>query len=859
MKRRIVLKKKFDVTGMTCSACSAHVEKAVRKLDGVENVVVSLMTNSMTVDFHADTCSEEVICAAVQDAGYGAKPHHADAQQAPETVQKAVSDDEKAMKKRLIWSFVFLIPLMYVAMSHMLHLPLPGFLTGSANAVSNALTQLLLTLVVVYLNRKFYINGFKALFHGGSNMDTLIALGSGASLLYGIVVLFQMSHALGAGDMETVHALSMNLYFESAAMILTLITLGKYFESRSKKKTSDAIAKLVELTPDTAVVLRNGKEITIPTRDLQVGDLLPIRPGQRVPVDGVVYDGASAMDQSALTGESIPVEKHIGDEVMCASINQTGFITLRATKVGGDTTLAKIIELVENANATKAPIAKLADKISGIFVPTVMTIAALTAIVWLLLGESFSFAFNNAVSVLVISCPCALGLATPVAIMVGTGVGAKNGILIKDAEALETAHLVDCVVLDKTGTVTAGKPVVTDVKASTDETELVYLAYNLERASEHPLSGAVRAYGEEKKIAACDVSDFAAVSGKGIRGIIDGHVICGGNALFMQENGVAVDAESLANRYAMQGKTPLFFAKDGSYLGLIAVADTIKPTSPAAVKALTDMGIEVIMLTGDNGVTAKAIAAQAGIATVISDVLPDGKAEELAKLKTSGKRTAMIGDGINDAPALAMADVGIAIGAGADIALESADIVLMKNDLRDAVTALQLSRKVIKNVKENLFWAFFYNAIGIPLAAGVFYHAFGLQLTPMFGAAAMSLSSICVVSNALRLKLFKPAIFQDIAAVSDLPTATEEEMEEGDDTMKKVVKINGMNCNHCVMAVEKALSAVPDVKTVKVDLAKKQAVVAMDNEVSDASLTAAVTDAGFTVVGIEVKKGLFGN
>jgi len=854
----MTMKQKFDVSGMTCSACSAHVEKAVRKLDGIASVTVSLMTNAMTVEYDADICSDNMICSAVQDAGYGACIHSPDAKSVqPDDVRKTLSDDTREMKRRLILSFVLLIPLMYVSMSHMFALPLPGFLAGTQNAVSNALTQLLLTLSVVYLNRKFYINGFRSLFHGGANMDTLIAVGSGSSLLYGVVVLYQMSASLGAGNIEAVHRLSMNLYFESAAMILTLITMGKFLESRSKKKTSAAIAKLVELTPDTAVVIRDGKETTVSIKDVHIGDLLPIRPGQRVPVDGVVYEGTSAMDQSALTGESIPVEKHVGDEVMCASINQTGFITLQATKVGGDTTLAKIIELVENANATKAPIAKLADRISGIFVPAVMTIALLTAVVWLLLGETFSFAFNNAVSVLVISCPCALGLATPVAIMVGTGVGAKHGILIKDAEALETAHRINCVVLDKTGTVTSGKPVVTDVVAAADKESLLYFAYNLERASEHPLSGAIRAYGELQNIPLGDVTEFEAVSGKGVCGRIAGSMIYGGNALFMKENGVVFDDATLAKQCAEQGKTPLFFAAEKKYLGLIAVADPIKPTSPAAVKNLENMGIEVVMLTGDNGVTAKAIASQSGIANIISDVLPDGKAEVIAKLKADGKRVAMIGDGINDAPALATADVGIAIGAGADIAVESADVVLMKSDLRDAVTALQLSRKVIKNVKENLFWAFFYNAIGIPLAAGVFYSAFGWQLTPMFGAAAMSLSSVCVVSNALRLRLFKPLYASEPDAPA--PVVIEnEETEEGDDCMKKVMQINGMNCNHCVMAVEKALSAVTDVKTVKVDLAKKQAVISMDKEVADAALTAAVTEAGFTVVGIEIKKGLFG-
>ncbi len=847
------MKQKFDITGMTCAACVSHVDKAVRGVEGVSDVTVSLMTNSMTVDFDIDRVNADTVCNAVQCAGYGAAVHTGTE---VKNIQKTVSDDEKEMKNRLILSFCFLIPLMYVAMGHMLHLPMPPYLSGTENAVTNTILQLILTIIVVVLNRKFYINGFKALLHGGANMDTLIALGSGAALTYGTAVLFAMSYALGAGDLEKVHALSMNLYFESAAMILTLITLGKYFESRSKKKTSDAIAKLVELTPDTAAVIRDGVETVIPASELRLGDHVMIRPGQRVPVDGVVIDGATSMDQSALTGESIPVEKHVGDTVMCASVNRTGAVVIEATKVGADTTLAKIIELVENANATKAPIAKLADRISGVFVPVVTGIAVVTAVVWLLLGERFAFALNNAISVLVISCPCALGLATPVAIMVGTGVGAKHGILVKSAEALETAAKVDCVILDKTGTVTAGTPVVTDVVAASgvEEWELVNLAYNLERASEHPLSGAIREYGKGKAVRDCPVQDFAAVAGKGIRGRIMGDEIIGGNTAFLTESGVAFDASKLTETYAKQGKTPLFFAKNGVYIGMFAVADRIKTTSPEAVKTFREMGVEVILLTGDNRLTAEAIASQAGIDTVVSDVLPDGKAEVVRSRQAAGKIVAMIGDGINDAPALATADVGIAIGAGADIAVESADVVLMKNDLRDAVTALRLGRKVIKNVKENLFWAFFYNCVGIPLAAGVFYRAFGLQLTPMFGAAAMSLSSVCVVSNALRLKGFRSGF----AEVPETAPIVNTQIEEGDDLMKKVVKINGMNCNHCVMAVEKALSALENVKTVKVDLSKKQAVVASDAVVADEAITKAVTDAGFTVVSIEEKKGLFG-
>ncbi len=846
-KRGNYLKKRFDVTGMTCSACSAHVEKAIRRLDGVEDVTVSLMTNTATVEYDSEKCEIGAIYNAVTDAGYGIAEHK---ESVKKDAVKAVADEEHDMKSRLIASFALLIPLMYIAMGHMFSLPIFSFLAGTENAVSNAMLQFMLTVCIIFINRKYFINGFRALSHGGSNMDTLIALGSGASLVYGLYVLFSMSFSLGKGDMEAVHHHSMNLYFETSAMILALISLGKYLEKRAKKHTSDAIAKLIKLAPETAVVLRDGVEVTVPADTLKVGDLLIIRPGQRIPVDGIVAEGSTSVDESALTGESLPVEKHKGDSIMSGCVNQNGAVLIEATKVGSDTTLAKLVELVENANATKAPIARLADKISGIFVPTVLGIALVTAVVWLIVGAEFSFAFSNAISVLVVSCPCALGLATPVAIMVGTGVGANNGILIKNAEALETTHRIDTVVLDKTGTVTMGNPTVTDVVAN-DVSTLLYIAYNLERASEHPLSGAIRAYCEAKNVPVCEVTDFTAVPGKGICAVLDGQKVYGGNEAFLKENGVTFDGIEITNQFALQGKTPLFFAKDTEYLGTVAVADRVRPTAADAVAAFDKMGIDVVMLTGDNNVTAAAVAHQVGIKKVISGVLPDGKVEAVKNLQSNGKRVAMVGDGINDAAALVTADVGIAIGAGADIAVDSADIVLMKSDPVDVVTALRLGGAVMRNIKENLFWAFFYNCIGIPLAAGVFYHAFNLRLTPMFGAAAMSLSSLCVVSNALRLKLFKKTPCKSVQD-SEITETVEE------DNMKKIVKIEGMNCNHCATTVEKALSAVADVKNVKVDLAKKQATVTMDNEVSNDALMKAVTDAGFKAVGVEVKKGLFG-
>ena len=749
--------KKFDVTGMTCSACSSHVEKSVCKLVGEGNVSVSLLTNSMQVKYDEKQISEEDIIKAVEDAGYGASVAGAPAAKKAEKKGSVVDEEIKEMKTRLIISFIFLIPLMYVSMGSMAGLPQPSFLTGHANAVSFAFTQFLMCLPIIYVNRKYFIVGYKTLWHRAPNMDSLIAVGSTAALAYGIFAIYRMSYGLGAGDYALVEKYHMDLYFESSVMILTLITLGKFLETRSRRKTSEAISRLTELAPETAVVERNGVETEIPIEELNAGDIVIVKPGARIPADGIIVDGNSSVDESALTGESIPVEKTVGDKIIAASINKNGFLKFRAEKVGSETTLAQIIKLVEDASASKAPIAKLADKIAGVFVPVVMTIALVTAIAWLATGHDFEFALSCAISVLVISCPCALGLATPVAIMVGTGKGAENGILIKSAEALETLHLVKTVIMDKTGTLTEGKPVVTDIYSiGMDENELLALAASAEKPSEHPLAGALIEDAEKKGINLFEAEDFRAVSGRGVTATVDGRKILAGNKYFMSENGIDVSVfEQKEKEYSDLGKTVLYFAGENNPLGLIAVQDVPKKTSRAAVKCLRDMGIDVIMLTGDNKRTAEAVARSLGITNVVSEVMPQDKEAVVRSVQEKGGRTAMIGDGINDAPALARADVGIAIGAGTDVAIESADIVLMKSDLMDAVTAIKLSKATIKNVKENLFWAFFYNIICIPLAAGVWFPAFGIKLSPMIGAAAMSMSSVCVVSNALRLKFFK--------------------------------------------------------------------------------------------------------
>ena len=845
--------KKFDVTGMTCSACSSHVEKSVCKLVGEGNVSVSLLTNSMQVKYDEKKISEEDIIKAVEDAGYGASVAGAPAAKKAEKKGSVVDEEIKEMKTRLIISFIFLIPLMYVSMGSMAGLPQPSFLTGHANAVSFAFTQFLMCLPIIYVNRKYFIVGYKTLWHRAPNMDSLIAVGSTAALAYGIFAIYRMSYGLGAGDYALVEKYHMDLYFESSVMILTLITLGKFLETRSRRKTSEAISRLTELAPETAVVERNGVETEIPIEELNAGDIVIVKPGARIPADGIIVDGNSSVDESALTGESIPVEKTAGDKIIAASINKNGFLKFRAEKVGSETTLAQIIKLVEDASASKAPIAKLADKIAGVFVPVVMTIALVTAIAWLATGHDFEFALSCAISVLVISCPCALGLATPVAIMVGTGKGAENGILIKSAEALETLHLVKTVIMDKTGTLTEGKPVVTDIYSiGIDENELLALAASAEKPSEHPLAGALIEDAEKKGINLFEAEDFRAVSGRGVTATVDGRKILAGNKYFMSENGIDVSVfEQKEKEYSNLGKTVLYFAGENSPLGLIAVQDVPKKTSRAAVKCLRDMGIDVIMLTGDNKRTAEAIARSLGITKVVSEVMPQDKEAVVRSVQEKGGRTAMIGDGINDAPALARADVGIAIGAGTDVAIESADIVLMKSDLMDAVTAIKLSKATIKNVKENLFWAFFYNIICIPLAAGVWFPAFGIKLSPMIGAAAMSMSSVCVVSNALRLKFFKADnnCVLDNEPAGEINVVSQNEYK-GETNMKKEMLIEGMSCMHCSGRVEKALNGLDGVNA-KVDLEKKTAYVDLSKDVSDADLTKAVTDAGYEVVSIK--------
>lgn len=753
------MNQKFSVTGMTCSACSASVEKSVQKVPGVNSVIVNLLSNSMMVDYDSEVTNSQEIINAVINAGYHAAIYVKGSEN--RSLDKQVNKVEvelKEMKKRIIISFIFLIPLLYVAMGHMLGFPLPDFVHGSANAITFAYLQFLLVLPIVYVNRKYYEVGLKTLLKGHPNMDSLIAIGSGAAIIYGIYAIFQIGYGLGHENMDMVMTYSMDLYFESAGTILTLITFGKFLEARSKGKTSEAISKLMDLAPKTATVIRNGAEVEIPLEEVVIDDIIVVRPGQSIPVDGSIIEGSSAVDQSALTGESIPVEKNVGDKVIGATINKSGYFKFKAEKVGDDTTIAQIIQLVEDANSSKAPIAKLADKISGIFVPVVIGIAILSTVIWLFTGAKFDFALSFGIAVLVISCPCALGLATPVAIMVGTGKGASNGILIKSAEALEIAHKIGTVVLDKTGTITEGKPRVTDIYTIDDleESKLLKIAASIEKPSEHPLAEAILEHAKEKKIEIVEISNFESISGRGIIASIDNITYLAGNAAFIKERGILEDSLlQKADEFAMNGKTPLFFANTDKVLGIIAVADVVKATSQKAIDEFKAMGIDVVMLTGDNAITAEAIRKQLKINKVVAEVLPQDKEREVRNIQKTGKKVAMIGDGINDAPALARADVGIAIGAGTDIAIESADIVLMKSDLLDAVTAIQLSKATIKNIKENLFWAFFYNTIGIPLASGIFYSLLQWKLNPMFAAAAMSLSSVCVVSNALRLRFFK--------------------------------------------------------------------------------------------------------
>ncbi len=858
------MKQKFTVTGMTCSACSAHVDKAVRKLEGVSEVNVNLLGGSMTVEYDPAAETPEDIIAAVDAAGYGcALPQKAapGKQDTRADAARQMEEELAGMKRRFLISLCFLVPLFYIAMGHMMGWPLPQLLHDSRNALAFAFIQFLLVLPIMYVNDKYYRVGFKTLLHGAPNMDSLIAVGSIAAVVYGIAAIFQIGYGLGHGDMARVEQWSMDLYFESAGMILTLITLGKFLETRSKGKTSQAISRLMDLAPKTAVVLRDGREVELPVEEVAVGDLLLVRPGQSIPVDGVVVEGASAVDESALTGESLPVDKGPGDKVAAASINKSGSFTFRATRVGDDTTLAQMIALVDEAASSKAPIAKLADKVAGVFVPTVIGIAIVTAIVWLIAtGGDVTRALTAGVAVLVISCPCALGLATPVAIMVGTGKGAENGILIKSAEALETLHTIKTIVLDKTGTVTQGKPRVTDLypcEGTTPE-ELLCVAASLEKPSEHPLAQAIVAEAEERGIPLVPAEGFQAVHGKGVQASLQGAGFLAGNRALMEEHGVDLGAERLlADSLAENGKTPLYFAQDGKLIGVVAVADTVKPTSAAAIAAFRDMGIDVVMLTGDNRRTAEAIGRELGVTNVIAEVLPQDKERVVAGLQQEGKRVAMVGDGINDAPALARTDVGIAIGAGTDVAIESADIVLMKSDLMDAVTAVELSKATIRNVKENLFWAFCYNTIGIPLAAGVFYPILGWQLSPMFGAAAMSLSSVSVVTNALRLKLFKPKHTAPAAPREDAPASEAPQLSvshipqnqnKGVSPMEKKIMIEGMMCQNCVKHVSNALNGLPG-ETANVDLEGKCATVS--GPATDEELKKAVEDAGYQVVSIQ--------
>ena len=851
-------KQKFNITGMTCSACSAHVEKAVGKLEGVRAADVSLMTNSMVAEYDETILSPEKIIQAVIQSGYGAALPQKAGERAATPQEDVVGKELASMKRRLVWSFVFLLPLFYISMGHMMGAPLPGVLLGHENAVAFGLTQLLLTLPIMYINDKYYKVGFKTLWNRAPNMDSLIAVGSAAAVVYGVFAIYQMGYGLGHGDMERVAKYHMDLYFESAGMILTLVTLGKFLETRSKGRTGEAITRLMDLAPKTATVLRDGAEVELPVEEVQVGDRVVVRPGQSIPVDGVIVEGQSAVDESALTGESLPVDKGPGDRVAAASINKSGFCTFEASRVGEDTTLAQMIRLVEEASASKAPIAKLADKVSGIFVPVVMGIALISALAWLVTGHGVTQALTAGVAVLVISCPCALGLATPVAIMVGTGKGAENGILIKSAESLETLHTIDTVVLDKTGTLTQGRPVVTDILAQREDT-LLALAASLEAPSEHPLATAILEESRKRNLSLTPVSGFEAVHGRGARAILDGRTYLGGNRAMMEEAGIAPGSLTVqADELAAQGKTPLYFGDETNkkLLGIIAVADTPKPSSKDAVAAFRALGLAVVMLTGDNRRTAEAIGRELGVTQVMAEILPQDKERKIASLQAEGRKVAMVGDGINDAPALARADVGLAIGAGTDVAIESADIVLMKSDLLDVAAAVELSRATIRNIKENLFWAFFYNALCIPLAVGVFYAALGWQLNPMFAAAAMSLSSVTVVTNALRLRFFKSKHRSDAPAEAPCGGSCPLEWKDkpnqgGNNTMNKTMKIEGMMCAHCTGRVEKALAAIDGVSAVEMSLEGKSATLTLSKEVDNQVLTDAVTQAGYEVVSVQ--------
>ena len=847
---------------MSCAACSAHVEKSVSAVPGVSSVQVNLLAGSMAVEYDEGACDAAKIIAAVESGGYTAAVDDGKQQKSAPAQGEQVDHDLAEMKKRIIVSAVFMIVLMYFSMGEMIGLPLPSYAAGMDGMLNLALTELILTLPIVIINRKYYINGFKTLLHRAPTMDALIAVGSGAALVYGIYALIQIA---AAPTPEAAHGFMHDLYFESAGMILTLVTLGKFFEARAKRKTGEAIAALMDLRPQTAEVIRDGQTIEVPIEQVQVGDQVIVRGGQSVPVDGEIIEGNAYLDESAITGESMPVEKTVGDTVIGATVSKSGYFVMKVSRVGEDTTLSQIIRLVEEAGASKAPIAKLADKVAGVFVPVVMGIALVTAIIWLVAGETPSFALTRAISVLVISCPCALGLATPVAIMVGTGVGAKNGVLFQSAEALENLHNVNAVIMDKTGTVTEGRPVVTDVKSFGVEPEdLLSLALSLELRSDHPLADAIVRYARSKDAKERAVTNFEMIEGQGIRADIDGVRCLSGNRRMLLANGLALSrsAQQMGDDLAKAGKTPLYFAANRQVVGIFAVADVLKATSRDAVEEFKKMNVEVTLLTGDNKATAQAIAAELGVTDVVAEVLPQDKERVVREKQAAGRKVAMIGDGINDAPALAHADVGIAIGAGTDVAISSADVVLMKSDLMDAVDAIRLSRQTIRNIRQNLFWAFFYNCIGIPIAAGVLWVPFGIKLSPMIGAAAMSLSSVCVVSNALRLRFFSATPRKAAAARVPVPQGGEhlkgnvskpQEAAENkeENVMKKTVKVEGMMCQHCVAHVKKALEGAAAGCEVVVDLDADTAVVSGASIPDDAALTAAVTDAGYKVVGIE--------
>ncbi|MDO4380677.1 MAG: heavy metal translocating P-type ATPase [Clostridia bacterium] len=850
------MKTQFDVTGMTCASCSARVQKSVESLSGAKDVQVNLLTNSMSVEYDEKQITASDIIMKVKSVGYGCEI------KGKSNSNAAADKAEKKAKIRLILSVVLLIPLMYVSMGHMFHFPQPAFLTGHENALNFAIYQLVFTLVILVINYKYFTIGFKSLFRFSPNMDSLIAIGAAASFIYGIVGTVKIASGLSVGDMELVAKWHSNLYFESAAMIVTLVDIGKFLEERSKGKTKAVLDMLTSLAPETATVIRDGKESVIPAEEVSVGDEILVRPGTKIPTDGVVLSGNGFVDQSALTGESMPVQKEVGDNVLCASINTSGAFTMKATKVGSSTTLSQMIALSLEAAGSKAPISRLADKVSRVFVPTVISIAVLCGIIWYIVSKDFSLALNFAISVLVISCPCALGLATPVAIMVGTGQGAKNGLLFKSAAAMERLSQIDTAVFDKTGTLTKGEPSVTDIISLTEMTEsdMLTVAAAMEKNSEHPLARAI--LKKAKDLPEKTAEEFSSFSGGGISAKIDGKTYFAGNERLLSQNGI--DCSSIGeklNGLANEGKTPLLFASDGKVIGIIAVADSEKENSAFAIEALKRLGISSVMLTGDNKLTAKAVGERLGVQKIISEVLPQNKESEVRALQESGKVVAMVGDGINDAPALSRADVGIAIGDGTDIAVESADLVLMNKDIYSVVNAIRLSKKVLGNIKMNLFWAFFYNAVSIPLAAGVFYSSFGIKLSPMIAAGAMSLSSVCVVLNALRLRFFKaekPASADSNNTNDKTGTNQTDSIEFKEDSdMKKIIEIEGMHCAHCAKAVEDELLAVNGVKKAKADAEKKNAVVSLAEDVSDDELFKAVEKAGFKPIKAEVKKGLF--